>query len=126
MISAIIFVCCLGAVGQFFLAYCRTLLTACDGLAISDHTKEVAGLHGKTLDPCEFHRLLGLAQMAGMPAAATPQTRAVKSYYSVLSLAERYLPLRSPNVSQWIEHELSRCAYFAAVSLDRRLAPAAD
>jgi len=126
MISAIIFVFCVAAIGQFFVAYCRTLLAASEGLAISDRTRQIVGIHGKALDPCEFHRLLGLAQMAGIPAPPTPQVRAVKSYYSVLRLIGRHLPLHSPVALQWIERELSRCAYFAAVSLDRRLAPTVD
>ncbi|MFZ3199895.1 MAG: hypothetical protein ACLQMT_06300 [Candidatus Acidiferrales bacterium] len=126
MMSAIIFVCCFGAAGQFLVAYCRTLLAGSDSLVISDHTREVAGIHGKTLDPCEFNRLLGLARMTGIPAADTTQLRAVKSYYRILSLAERLLSSRSPEALQWIERELSRCTYFAAVSLDRRLVPVAN
>jgi hypothetical protein len=126
MMSAIIFVCCFGAVGQFMLAYCRTLLATCDTMAISDYTRQVVGLHGKALDPSEFNRLLGLARMVGIPASDTNQLRAVKSYYRVLSFAERLLPSRSPQLLQWIERELSRCTYFAAVSLDRRLVPVAN
>jgi hypothetical protein len=126
MMSAIIFVCCLGAVGQFSVAYCRSILAVSDTMAISDYTRQVAGLHGKALDPSEFDRLLGLARMVGIPASDTNQLRAVKTYYRVLSFAERLLPSRSPQMLQWIEHELSRCTYFAAVSLDRRLAPVAN
>jgi len=126
MISALILACCIGAAAQFFFAYCRTTLSACDALALSDNTKKIAGLRGNSLDPSEFHRLLGLARMAGVPAMDTAQIRAVKSYYRILSFAERHLSSHSPRALQWIEHELSRCSWFAAVLLDRRLLPAAN
>ena len=115
MMSAIIFVCCFGAAGQFLVAYCRTLLAGSDSLVISDHTREVAGIHGKTLDPCEFNRLLGLARMTGIPAADTTQLRAVKSYYRILSLAERLLCPRVPPRRCNGSMRLPRCTDFAAV-----------
>lgn len=124
MLSAIILVCCIGAVGQFLVAYCRTLLAGCDAHILSERARQIAGLHGETLDPSEFHRLLGLARMTGMPAADTGQIHAVKSYYRVLCLAERLLPSHFPRALQWTHGELSRCTYFAAVMLDRRLVPA--
>ncbi len=121
MLSAIILVCCIGAMGQFFVAYCRALLAGCDAHVLSERARQIAGIHGEALDPGEFHRLLGIARMTGMPASDTVQIRAVKSYYRVLCLVEGLLPSRFPRALQWIHRELSRCAYFAAVVLDRRL-----
>jgi len=126
MLPALILICCIGAAGQFFVAYCRTTLSACDALVLSDNAKKIVGLHGNSLDPAEFHRLLGLARIVGVPAVDTVQIRAVKSYYRILTFAARHLPLHSSRARQWIERELSRCSYFAAVLLDRRLGPAAN
>jgi hypothetical protein len=121
MIPAIMLVCSVWAVGQFLVAYCRALLAASDEAQVSEQVREVAGLSSGMMDPLEFKRLITLARMSGAPATDANELRIVKFYYRVLSFAERLVTPFSRGTSRWFENELSRCAHFAAISLDRRL-----
>jgi len=121
MISAAMVVLSILALSQFMLAYCQALLSAYCEMRISERTRQVAKITGDTVNPGEFDYLMGLVRAAWDPGDDGIRIRAVKFYYSVLHVAEQLLAPFSPRVSQWTERELGRCAYFAAVSLDRRL-----
>jgi hypothetical protein len=121
MIPAIMLVCSVWAVGQFLIAYCRSLLAASDVAQISEQVREVAGLSSLEPAPSEFRRLLVLARMSGAPAIDANEMCAVKSYYRVLSFAKMLIVPFSRGTSLWFQNELGRCTRFAAISLDRRL-----
>jgi hypothetical protein len=123
MISACILLLCIGAASQFVLAYCRTLLLTYEKVSISPSTLEVTGYTGESWQPQEFDRLMGLARIAPNLLDDASEIRAVTAYYSVVNFAGSMIAPFSSAAREWVQQELSRCTYFAAVTLDRRLAP---
>jgi hypothetical protein len=126
MISAAILVLTVGALIQFFVAYSRTLLLTYSKIEISERTREITGLGNGAIGPEDFHRLLDLLRVAPDPSDDALETNAVSFYYRAVQLMRGVASLISVRVRDWAQNELSRCAYFAAVALDRRLAPVAQ
>jgi len=122
MIPSIIFVLSLGALGQFAFSYCRTLLITYGKLPISERVQEIAGATADGFAGSDFDHLLQLLRFAPDVKADKAQMRAVTAYFRLTRLASKLVSPLSREASQWFQAELSRCTYFAAVSLDRRLA----
>jgi hypothetical protein len=123
-----IFILMFGAAAlvQFSLAYCRTLLMAYEKVELSPKTQQVIGLDGAGIEPYSFHRLMVIVSLAPDPGDDAMEIRTVGLYYRIMRLAGWLSSPLSQRVSNWFEKELARCTYFAAVSLDRRLAVAAQ
>jgi hypothetical protein len=66
---------------------------------------------------------MGLARIAPNLLDDASEIRAVTAYYSVVNFAGSMIAPFSSAAREWVQQELSRCTYFAAVTLDRRLAP---
>ena len=126
MISAFMLVLAVGALVQFFFAYCRTLLLTYSKVEISERARDVTGISIERVDPEEFSRLMGLLRVAPDPRDDAAELRAVSVYFRVVQLANWLVSPLSRAAQEWSEIELGRCAHFAAVALDRRLAPAAE
>jgi hypothetical protein len=124
MMPSLIFVLSLAALIQFAFSYCRTLLLTSSETALSQRVQEVAGISAAHVAASDFHRLLHLVRFAPHLAGDEGQMRAIRIYYVLTSTASKVAALVSSEASHWLSAELSRCAYFAAVALDRRLAAA--
>lgn len=125
MIASLVFIFSLGALGQFAVAYCRTLLLAYNKVELSARVREVTGI-GETVAASDFDRLLQLVRLAPPLADDATEIRAVKVYHGLACVARVLASPVSRQASQWIQGELERCSYFAAVTLDRRLATAGE
>ena len=123
MIAFCILFLSFSATTQFVLAYCRTLLLTYAKADLSQLALEVTGLPQGTWAPHEFHRVMGLARLAPNPRDDAAEVRAITVYYRAMRLAHRILAPFSRAAEKWTHQELSRCTYFAAVTLDRRLLP---
>jgi hypothetical protein len=126
MISALMLVLTVGALVQFFVAYCRTILLTYSKVEISERTREVTGISIEKVEPEEFSRLMGLLRVAPDPCDDAAELRAVSIYFRIIQLTRRLVSPLSRAAHEWSEIELGRCAHFAAVALDRRLAPATE
>lgn len=111
-----------GALVQFFMAYCQTLLLTYSKVEISERTRDMAGIAGEVPEAEAYYRLVRLLRVAPDPGDDGTEIAAVGVYYRAIRLANWLLSSASNSVSDWSSRELSRCAYFAAVALDRRLA----
>ena len=120
MIASLIFILSLGALGQFGVAYCQTLLLAYNKVELSQRVREVADI-GERLAPSDFDRLLQLVRLAPPLADDATEIRAVSIYFRLASAAGVLVSPLSRKASQWFENELAHCSHFAAVTLDRRL-----
>lgn len=125
MIASLVFLFSLGALGQFAIAYCRTLLLAYNKVELSQHVREVTGI-GEALAPSDFQRLLQLVRLAPPLGDDATEIRAVSIYFRLARVAGALVSPLSQKASLWFEQELKRCSYFAAVTLDRRLVPASE
>jgi hypothetical protein len=126
MVAACILLLSVGALAQFVLAYCRTLLLTYAKVALSTRAIEMTGLSGATCEPREFDRVIGLARLASNPRDDAAEVRAITAYYRVMEIADRILAPLSRSAGEWIRQELSRCTHFAAVTLDRHLLPSVN
>lgn len=121
MISALILVFTFFALGQFSIAYCRTLLQTYAKVEVSAQLLEVSGLEADKLGPSDFAPLMELVRAAPDPGDDASEIRTIRIYRRVIDFARWIVAPFSDTASRWVDSELSRCAYFAAVSLDRRL-----
>jgi hypothetical protein len=121
MISALIIVFSIGSLIQFFIAYCRSLVLAYGKVELSAKTREVAAI-ANDIPADEFKRLLLLARMYPDPGDDHVEIRAVSAYYSLLSVLHTLLNAIRRQSDGWTGRERAACAYFAAVTLDRRIA----
>jgi hypothetical protein len=120
MMAAIVFVVSLAALLQFFISYCRSLIAATARVAISEEVREVAGLVSPA-QGWDYARVRQLLQLCPeRPDDRTP-IRAVSGYYRLLSLFQ-WTPAFAPKLRKWAEAQRCLCTYFAAVTLDRRIA----
>jgi hypothetical protein len=124
MIPSIIFAFSFGALVQFALSYCRTLLLTYGEVELSDRVREIVDITPQSCRPYDFERLLQLVRFAPQTEDDASQMRAIKAYYRVTRFASKAMAPISREASEWLQTELSRCTHFAAVALDRRLAGA--
>ncbi len=110
------------AVTQFFISYCRSLLTAAGRIELSPRVMNAADLPTQKPEEAEFERLLELAELCPVPGRGTPETGAIVAYHSALGVLRHLAAGRSRGVDLWVDRERSRCTYFAAVVLDQRMA----
>jgi len=122
MISAFMLVLTIGALFQFFFAYSRTILLTYSKVEISERTREVTGVAIERVQPEDFSRLMGLLRVAPDPRDDAAELRAVSVYYRAVQLANWLVSPLSRAAQEWSQVELGRCAHFAGVALDRRLA----
>jgi hypothetical protein len=122
MIAALIFVLSFTALLQFFVSYCRSLLSASRRREVSQQTRELAGITGGGVNGEEFGRLVQLVRLCPEPDDDSQAIAAVRTYFTILGLARRVGGRVSERLASWLESERGNCAYFAAVALDRRIA----
>ncbi|HEV2297609.1 MAG TPA: hypothetical protein VGR72_03730 [Candidatus Acidoferrales bacterium] len=111
-----------GALVQFFLSYCRSILAAYAKLEVSVRTREIAGIESERIPSGEFGRLLGLLRLARNPGDDRMELLTVRLYYSIVRVVGSLGTFFTSTAREWCENEKARCAYFAAVALDRRIA----
>lgn len=117
LFAALIFVASFGLMIQFFIAYCRSLISQAYALELSEQAHQVTGIDDHHIAGSDFHRMLELAQLCPGPGTDRMQLGAVRSYFSFLGIVRGIL-----GSSKWIESDRKSCSYFAAVTLDRRMA----
>lgn len=110
------------ALVQFFLSYCRALLTTYAKLELSATTREVIGIGADGIRGNQFGHLLGLLRLAPDPGDDKWELGIVRLYYSFVSMIDLSVALLVPVAQTWSDRESTRCAYFAAATLDRRIA----
>lgn len=122
MISALMMIFSAGALVQFFMSYCHSILATYAKVELSPRTCEVAGIDSERIPGSEFSRLLGLLRLARDPGDDRMELLTVRIYYSIVQIIGALASRITSGAKAWSEREGSRCAYFAAVSLDRRIA----
>jgi hypothetical protein len=122
MVTALMLVFTLFALGQFSVSYCRTLLQAYEKVELSEQVGKLGEISAER--PCarDFGHLMLLVRAAPDPGDDSSELSAISIYYHAASLLRWLTAPVSDTISAWAQSELCRCAYFAAVSLDRRLA----
>lgn len=126
MIASIIFVVSFAALLQFFVFYSRSVIAASRKQAFSDDVRDLVG-NEQAVRPEEFGRLVQLAEICPGSGDDRFGVRAVRLYYTLLNLCRAFVPRKvAAHAATWLEQERANCAYFAAVTLDRRIAFSRD
>lgn len=119
--AALMFVFSVGALVQFAVSYCRTLLLNSGEMEMSKRVLEITGFAGK-YTPSDFGRVMQLIRFAPQMQDDAAQMRAISVYYRLTRIASALASPISRGASRWFEAELSRCTQFAVIALDRRIA----
>jgi hypothetical protein len=122
MIAGLILAASLIALLQFFVFYCRSIIAATRTQVLSVQTRDVTGIEDARVAGGDFGRLLELVQLCPERREDRVPIRFVRAYYSLLNLLSLTSAKMFPDVGAWAERERGGCAYFAAVTLDRRIA----
>lgn len=120
MIAALILAISVAALVQFFVSYCRSLISVYSKVEVSREVLEGAGLQASQVEADQFSRLMGLVSLSGVVADDATQLHAVRVYYHILTALER-LCLALPGSCSWFHSERTGCAHVVGVALDRRL-----
>lgn len=126
MIASLILVVSVAVFVQFFVFYTRSLIAASCKHSLSESVREITGITGPQVQTAQFARLLQLVELCPVAGNDEMAIRAVRAYFGILSMMKTVLThLPSTAISKltaWAEGERASCAYFAATTLDQRMA----
>jgi hypothetical protein len=125
MMAAIILVCSVAFFLQFFVPYCRSLIASSAGHVLSPEVQDVTGISTRAAGD-DFARVVQLLMLCPDRPEDRGEIRAIGLYFQMLSLVRAAGARLAPPVLAWAERERGRCTYFAAVTLDRRVAFSRD
>jgi hypothetical protein len=121
MMAAVILVCSLVLMLQFFVSYCRSLIAASAREPLPLEVQEVTGI-SRTALPEDFSRVVQLLNLCPDRPEDRGELRAIGAYYRLLSFVRSTVALAAPSLRAWADRERAMCTYFAAVTLGRRIA----
>jgi hypothetical protein len=125
MMAAIILALSVAALLQFFVSYCRSLIAASVKHALSAEVQDVAGLVNRASGE-DFARVVQLLHLCPDRREDRGEIRAIGVYFHLLKFVRATLAKVTPALQAWTEREQGQCTYFAAVTLDRRIAFSRD
>jgi hypothetical protein len=125
MMAAIVLVLSVAALLQFFVSYCRSLIAASAKHTLSAEVQDVAGIANKASGE-DFARVVQLLYLCPDRPEDRGEVRAIGAYFHLLNLVRATLAKVMPSLLAWTEMERGQCTYFAAVTLDRRIAFSRD
>lgn len=125
MMPAIILVVSLAALLQFFVSYCRSLIAATVKQPLSPEVQDVTGI-SRAASGEDFLRVLQLLQLCPARPHDRGEIRAIDAYFHLLNFLRSTLGRLVPALLSWTEVERGQCTYFAAVTLERRIAFSRD
>jgi hypothetical protein len=125
MIAALILGCSIVFFLLFFVPYCRSLIAASSSHVLSSEVQDVTGLTSPASGE-DFDRVVQLLRLCPDRPEDRGEIRAIGVYFGMLNFLKAASRSIAPSVRAWTERERGRCTYFAAVTLDRRVAFSRD
>jgi hypothetical protein len=125
MMAGIILVCSVIFLLQFFVSYCRSLIAASIKHPLSPEVQDVTGIKNAATGD-DFARVVQLLQLCPDRPEDRSGVQAVGAYFGLLSFVRATIARLVPALSAWTETERGQCTYFAAVTLERRIAFSRD
>jgi hypothetical protein len=126
MMAALILVFSMAALLQFFVSYCRSLIAASAKQPLSAEVQDVTGIRTSGATGEDFARVIQLLQLCPDRPEDRNGIQAIGTYFSLLGVVRSSIARIIPSVLAWTEAERGHCTYFAAVTLDRRIAFSRD
>ena len=125
MIAALVLACSIIFFLQFFVPYCRSLISASSHHVLSPEVQDVTALTTPASGE-DFHRVVQLLHLCPDRPEDRGEIRAIGVYFGMVNFLKTVSRSTAPSVRAWTERECGRCTYFAAVALDRRVAFSRD
>jgi len=125
MMAAFFIACSLVFLLQFFVWYCRSLISASVNHPLSVEVRDVMNLPAPVSGD-DYARISQLLLLCPDRPEDRSAVRAIGAYFRLLNFVAGTLARVVPSTLAWIESERSRCTHFAAVTLDRRIAFSRD
>jgi hypothetical protein len=125
MMAAIILVFSVVFLLQFFVSYCRSLIAASVKHPLSAEVQDVTGIKS-TATGEDFDRVVQLLQLCPDRPEDRNEVQAVGAYFGLLGFVRSTIARMIPSLRTWTERERGQCTYFAAVTLERRIAFSRD
>jgi len=120
MMAAIIFVISMATLFMFFVSYCRSMMASAARQELSAEVRDVTGIRD-VATARDYPRVVQILELCPERPEDRTGLRAVNFYYACLKVGRQALSRIVPALKPWTEHEQANCAYFAAVTLDRRI-----
>jgi len=125
MMAAIILVCSGVFLLQFFVSYCRSLIAASIKQPLSAEVQDVTGIKSSASGE-DFARVVQLLQLCPDRPEDRNGVQAIGAYFGLLGFVRSTVARLIPTLRTWTERERGQCTYFAAVTLERRIAFSRD
>ena len=123
--ATLIFILSALALLQFFISYCRSLIAGCIKQPLSAEVRDVTGIPNTTAGE-DFARVIQLLDLCPERPEERGRIRAINLYFRLLNVISSTVARIVPSLKAWTEMERGHCTYFAAVTLDRRIAFSRD
>jgi hypothetical protein len=123
--ATLIFILSAAALLQFFISYSRSLIAASIKQPLSAEVRDVTGI-ANSASGNDFARVLQLLELCPERPEERGRIRAISAYFELLTAVRSTVARIIPTLMAWTEMERGQCAYFAAVTLDRRIAFSRD
>src|SRR5271163_3193901 len=114
MMAAIILVCSVVFLLQFFVSYCRSLIAASIKQPLSTEVQDVTGIRTSATGE-DFDRVVQLLQLCPDRPEDRGGIQAVGAYFGLLGFVRATAARIIPSLQAWTETERGQCTYFAAV-----------
>jgi len=125
MMAAIILVCSVVFLLQFFVSYCRSLIANSIKHPLSAEVQDVTGIRSAATGE-DFARVVQLLQLCPDRPEDRNGIQAIGAYFGLLGFVRASIARIVPSLLAWTETERGQCTYFAAVALERRIAFSRD
>ena len=120
MLSAMLLAISAGALTQFAMYYWRAVVASVASQPISDRVLAAARLEdGVTAD--DFAVFVRLYELTPRLQTREQGLGLVRAYQSIMSFVSQATGSHFPRVTAWSRREMTMCARYAAVCVDRRL-----
>jgi hypothetical protein len=120
MMAVVIFLISLVTLFMFFVSYCRSMMASAARHELSEEVRDVTGIQ-EVATARDYERVLQILQLCPERPDDRSSLRAVDLYHACLQAVQGALATVMPSLKSWMEQEQASCAYFAAVTLDRRI-----
>jgi len=123
--ATLIFLLSAAALLQFFISYCRSLIAASIKQPLSAEVRDVTGIPHVAAGE-DYARVIQLLELCPERPEDRGRLRAINAYFRLLNFTSATIARTIPALKSWTEMERGQCTYFAAVTLDRRIAFSRD
>jgi hypothetical protein len=125
MMAGVIFIFSAAALLQFFISYCRSLIAASSKQVLSAEVRDVTGIQ-RAASGEDFKRVMQLLHLCPERPEDRNSVQAIGAYFKLLNFLRSTVARIVPSTLAWTESERGQCAYFAAVTLERRISFSRD